>query len=289
MDGEVRHPVLRWLIFGHVWVAIAVAAQVLWTCLFLHEGTLARRYALATFFGSFAAYGVMRLARIEGPEGSEYLNLLWYRAHKKLMHALVGLSGASALLLLWPLWPMIWPMLVPAVVLTFLYVTPFTSSKGRGIGLRTVPFLKALLIAVLWAIVTVAIPLRLDLVEHSELSILALTCMRVPLILSLAILFDVRDQGSDDPALRTVPIVFGTNGAKAIALFFLLCSALFEFLFLRGLGYVAASWTILIGYAFGAVLTMRAKPLRDPVYYGILVDGVMILVPLCAWVGVMLG
>lgn len=289
MKGEVRNPLLQWLIYGHVWVALAVAAQILWTTLFLHEGTLARRYALAAFLGSFTAYGVMRLARIEGPEGTEYANLLWYRSNKLLMNVLVGLSGVAAFLLLWPLWPKIWRIMVPAVVLTFFYVTPFTSSNGIGIGLRMVPFLKALLIAALWAIVAVAIPLHLDPVGFSRFNIIALTCMRVPLILSLAILFDVRDQTSDAPALRTVPIVFGTKGAKGIALFLLLCSAVFELIFLRGLGYVTASWVILIGYAFAMVLAVRARPVRDAFYYAILVDGVMIVIPLCAWVGVMLG
>lgn len=285
MEGQVRNPLLRWLIFGHVWVALAVAAQILWTVLFLHEGSLARRYALAALLGSFSAYGVMRLARTGGPEGKEYMNLLWYKAHKHLMNVLVGLAGAAAFVLLWPVWPKVWDLLVPSIILTFFYVTPFTSGKGRGIGLRTVPFLKALLIAVLWAIVVVAVPLRLDPVEQSDFRILALTCMRVPLILALAILFDVRDQGSDDPALRTVPMVFGTRGAKAIALFLLACSALFEVVFLRGLGHLGASWTILAGYAFGMVLTVRAKPKRDPFYYAILVDGVMIAVPLCGWLG----
>lgn len=289
MKGEVRNPVLQWLIYGHVWVALAVAAQILWTTLFLHEGMLARRYALAAFLGSFTAYGVMRLARVAGPEGKEYANLLWYRSNKMLMNILVGLCGIAAFLLLWPLWPKIWRMMVPAVVLTFFYVTPFTSSKGVGIGLRMVPFLKAVLIAGLWAIVAVAIPLHLDPVGFTDRTVIGLTCMRVPLILSLAILFDVRDQASDDPALRTVPIVFGTRAAKGIALFFLLCSATFEVIFLRGLGYVTASWVILIGYFFGAVLAVRAKPQRDAFYYAILVDGVMIVIPLCAWVGVMLG
>lgn len=289
MKGEVRNPVLQWLIYGHVWLALAVAAQILWTTLFLHEGTLARRYALAAFLGSFTAYGVMRLARIDGPEGKEYANLQWYHSKRMLMNVLVGVCGVAAFLLLWPLWPKIWRLMVPAVLLTFFYITPFTSSKGVGIGLRMVPFLKAVLIAVLWAIVAVAIPLRLDPVGFTGFTVIALTCMRVPLILSLAILFDVRDQASDDPALRTVPIVFGTRAAKGIALFFLVCSAVFEVVFLRGLGYVTASWVILIGYAFGAVLAVRAKPVRDAFYYAILVDGVMIAIPLCAWVGVMLG
>ncbi len=289
MTGGVRHPVLHWLIFGHLWVALAVAAQIFWTALFLHEGALAHRYALAAFMGAFAAYGVTRLARTGGPEADEYENLKWYQANKRTMFMLVGLAGAAAFVLMWPLWPIIWKMMIPAVVLTFFYVTPFTSSSGRGIGLRSVPFLKAILIAVIWAIVAVAIPLRLDTEHHSLMAIFALASMRVPLILALAILFDIRDQASDDPALRTVPIVFGTNGAKAIALFFLLFSAAFEVIFLRGLGYLTASWTILAGYAFAILLTLRAKPVRDPVYYGLLVDGVMIVIPLCVLAGVVIG
>ena len=286
---ELRSPVLRWLIFGHLWVSLALAAQIFQTSLWLHEGALARRYALAGFLGAFAAYGVTRLARLRGPEAPDYINLRWYERHRRLMYVLVGLAGAAAFVLMWPLWPHIWKVMVPAIALTFFYVTPFTSDKGHGIGLRAVPFLKAVLIAVIWSVVAVAVPLHLDPVGFSAFTIIGLTCMRVPLILALAILFDIRDQGTDDPALRTVPLVFGVRGAKAIALFLLLCSAAFEVIFLRNLGYSLASWTILIGYAFAVALTMLAKPRRDPFYYGILVDGVMVAIPLCVAVGVWLG
>src|SRR5690606_36673295 len=105
MTGEVRHPVLRWLIFGNVWVAIAVAAQILWTALFLHEGALAQRYALAAFLGAFAAYGVTRLARTGGPEVHEYENLKWYYSYKCTVYILVGCAGAAAFVFMWPLWP----------------------------------------------------------------------------------------------------------------------------------------------------------------------------------------
>lgn len=289
MRDEVRHPVWRWLIFGHVWVAAAVAAQILQTSLWLHEGSLARRYAMAGFLGSFAAYGVTRLARIAGPEAEEYINLRWYERNRKLMHVLVGMAGAAAFVLMWPLWPRIWKVMLPAVVLTFFYVTPFTSAKGLGIGLRSVPFLKALLIAVIWSVVAVAVPLQMDPVGFPPFTVIGLTCMRVPLILALAILFDIRDQPTDDPALRTVPLVFGVKGAKAITLVLLLCSAAFEVVFLRNLGHIAASWTVLAGYAFAAILTVRARPERDPFYYGILVDGVMIAIPACIGLGVLLG
>lgn len=288
-EDELRSPVLRWLIFGHLWVALAVAAQILQTTLWLHEGALARRYALAGFLGAFAAYGVTRLARLSAPEAPEYINLRWYERNRRLMHVLVGLAGAAAFVLMWPLWPHIWRVMVPAIVVTFFYVTPFTTGQGHGIGLRTVPFLKAVLIAVIWSVVAVAVPLHLDPEGFSPFTIIGLTCMRVPLILALAILFDIRDMATDDPTLRTVPLVFGITGAKLIALFLLVCSAAFEVLFLRNLGYTAASWTILAGYAFAVGLAVRAKPHRDPLYYGLLVDGVMVAIPLCVAAGVWLG
>lgn len=288
MGEEVRNPVLRWLIYGHVWVALALAAQSWWTSLFLHEGALARRYALAAFLGGFTAYGVTRLARVRAKDVGEYLNLKWYKRNQRTMYVLVGLAGAAAFVLMWPLWPHIWRVLVPAVLVTFFYVTPFTI-KGRGIGLREVPFLKAMLIAVIWSVAAVAVPMHLDPVEQSAASIIGLTCMRIPLILALAILFDIRDAPTDERSLRTVPIVFGIRGAKAIAFILLVCSAAFDVIFLRGLGYVAASWTILPGYLFALVLTVAARPVRDPFYYAILVDGVMIAVPLCGGLGVWLG
>ncbi|MBS1568163.1 MAG: hypothetical protein JST45_01855 [Bacteroidetes bacterium] len=288
MDGSVRNPVLRWLIYGHVLVALAVGAQSWWTSLFLHEGALARRYAVAATLGGFAAYGVTRLARMGTKEAHEYANLKWYKANQRTMYVLVGLAGAAAFLLMWPLWPRIWTIMLPMAALTFFYVTPFTF-RGRGIGLREVPFLKALLIAVVWSVVAVAVPMRLDPVEQAPMAIIGFTCMRVPLILALAILFDIRDQPTDDPALRTVPLVFGVRGAKIAAFVLLAISALFEVVFLHGLGYTAAALTILVGYIFGFVLTALAKPVRDAVFYAILVDGVMIAVPLCGWVGVVLG
>lgn len=285
--NNIRNPILQWLIYGHLWLTLAVVAQIQWTGLFLHEAPELWRYTIAAALGTFAGYATMRLARVRGPEVERYPNLSWYRTNRVLITALVGLSAIAAFVMMWPLWSILWKWLLPVMALAFFYVTPFTSASGRSVGLRSIPFLKVLLIPVLWVVVVVAIPVRLDLETHSSLTIATFACMRIPLILALAIAFDIRDTATDDPALRTVPLVFGLRGAKSIALFLLICSALFEVIFLRGLGYVTASWTILFGYAIAALLIARAKPVRDPIYYALYVDGVMILIPLCVWVGTM--
>ena len=287
MSPPLRHPLLQWLIYGHVWLAVCVAAQILWVGLFLRHATDLHRYTLAAAFGTFAGYAVMRLARVHGPEVPRYPNLLWYQLHRRSITIVALVAAVSAFVLIWPLWGLLWRWLLPVMVLALLYVTPFTASSGRGFGLRSIPFLKVLLIPCMWVIVTAAAPLVLDEHHHSLLSIAAFACMRLPLILALAITFDIRDSATDDPALRTVPLVFGLRGAKAIALLLLVVSSVFEVVFLRALGYAAGGWTVLFGYAVAAILIARAKPVRDPIYYALYVDGVMVLIPLCVWIGTM--
>jgi len=105
----------------------------------------------------------------------------------------------------------------------------------------------------------------------------------------LAIIFDIRDLGNDAPGLRTVPIVFGVKGAKALSVLLLLISAAFEWIFLQGLGYNVASYTILAGYVVAMLLAIRANPGDKRLTFDLLVDGMMILIPVCVWVGMKLG
>lgn len=288
-DERTSGPVLKWLIHGHVWLALAVATQVLYTGLFLHPGTPVARYAAAAAIGAFTAYGMIRLARSKSASEKEHGTLGWFRSHWPLMSVMVAVGVLAAVLLLWPMIAEMWRWLVPVLAIALLYVTPFSTNTGEALGLRSIPFLKVLLIASIWAVVTVAVPWRLDLQEHDTFLIIAMACMRVPLFLGLAIIFDIRDLGNDAPGLRTVPIVFGVKGAKALSVLLLLISATFEWIFLQGLGYNVASYTILAGYVVAMLLAIRANPGDKRLTFDLLVDGMMILIPVCAWVGMKLG
>lgn len=285
MPDTPLRPLWQWLIFGHLWLALCAAAQVWWTGMFIAEAPLLWRYTAAVALGTFSGYGMMRLARARAPEHVHYANLRWYQEHRILMTWLVALASVGAFVLMWPLWPLLWRWLVPVSVVALLYVTPFTDGKGRSIGLRSIPYLKPFLISALWVVVTVAVPLQLDVDAHGPALSLGMACMRFPLILALSVVFDIRDLDNDDPALRTMPHVLGVRGTKALAVLLLLGSLALETIFLRGLDYRMSSFTLLLGYAAAFVLVLRARPERDPVYYAILVDGIMLLVPLCVWSG----
>ncbi len=289
MDGShtIRNPILQWLVYGHVWLAICVAAQIWWTGLFIAEAPDLWRYNIAAALGTLAAYGLMRWVRSREPKLRASTHLSWFSERYGLMLGICVICCVVAAVLCWPPRWSILRWLLPAGVLAFLYVSPFTASDGLTIGLRRLPMLKVFLIAIVWALAVVAVPLEYDLEGHSVAGIVMMVCMRIPLFMALAIPFDVRDLPCDPPALRTLPQMMGARGAKAIALLLLLCSALFEHIFLRSLGYSASAWIILLAYAIAALLIIYAAPGRGPFYFNIALDGMMVLIPLCVWIGTM--
>ena len=285
MTAGVRHPLLQVLIYGHVWLAFGVVSQVLWTGRFLHDAPDLWRYAIASGLGTIAAYGLMRWVRSREPMMKASVHLIWFRERSRAMLVLCVICCIGATILLWPPHWNVLRWLLPAGALAFLYVSPFTAKDGQSIGLRRVPMMKVLLIAAVWVIAVVAIPIEYDASDHQLFTIAATACMRMPLFMALAIAFDIRDTLFDPSSLRTAPQVFGVRGAKVLALLLLISSALFEHIFLRRLDYIASAWMVLIGYLFAAVLIAFASPKRGAFYFGILVDGVLLLIPICGWIG----
>ncbi len=285
MVGSARHPLLQWILYGHLWLALGAGVQVWYMGQFLHEAPDLDRYILAVALGTFAVYGAMRWVRSRAPDLSVAEPMMWVKARGRPFMWMIGVSALIALLLMWPLLPRVWPWLLPAGLMAAVYVSPFSAPNGNGIGLRNVPVVKFLVVAVVWTLVVVAGPVACDLADHSHNTILFAICLRLPLFMSLAIAFDIRDAHSDHPALRTVPQVFGVRGARITALVLMGVAGLYEHLFLRGLGYNVASWTVLVAYAFVLFLIGWARSDSSAAYYGILLDGTLILMPLCALIG----
>jgi hypothetical protein len=286
-EGTVRHPVLQWLIYGHVWLAMCIAAQVGWTGLFLREAPELWRYTIASALGTITAYGLMRWVRSRDPGMRSSAHLHWTGERRRTLFAICLACVVAAAVLCWPpRWEALrW--LLSAALLASLYVSPFTGSDGQSIGLRRIPGLKVIFIAWVVAATVVAVPMTYDTTPHHPLSIFLVMCMRMPLYLAIAITFDVRDVVYDPPALRTVPQLFGVAGAKVLASLLLMASAVFEHVFLRGLGYAESAWLVLVAYAVGIGLVLFATPRRGPLYFGLAVDGLLILIPICVWAGVL--
>ena len=220
MDHGIRNPVLRILVYGHIWLALGAAAQTAWMQEFLGgEGWGALMLA---FCGTIVGYTFMRWARMDHPELGTVPHLAWFRANRKplLYFALFCLGCGSAIA--WAHAELLVMFLWPAAVITLFYVMPPALVGGRTIGLRRVPLLKALLIAFVWSMVTIGLPMAMNGMDQGADRSGWLFAMQFTFFLALAITFDLRDRAIDPPGLHTIPQVMGSRSAKALAVVLLL-------------------------------------------------------------------
>lgn len=290
MSG-IRDPVLRSVVYSHLWLALGAAAQTWWM------GELADapgwRAPLLALLGTMVFYAYMRFSRMNHPRLAPASPLMWFRERRRVMLAVAVLCGLAALYIAYPFAPDLLRTLWPAGLVGLLYVIPLDLAGGRTIGLRRVPGMKAFLIAFVWAMIVAGLPVALHGRELFSDVACSLLVLQFCYVLALDIAFDVRDLPHDIGSLRTLPQLFGLRAARAIAVLFLLPWPVYlvtRFLAVRagsdheggtGPGLILP----LIGFLATMFLVARADPRRSDPYFTFLLDGTFVLIPLLAWIG----
>jgi hypothetical protein len=300
-DG-IRNPVLRVLVYGHVWLALGAAAQTWWMQTMLSGSVTASagekwRAPELAFCGTMLLYNFMRLARMNHPELGTSAQMIWTRRNNRYLLVAAIACGLITAVLALPFVVVLWCSLWPALVLAVFYVVPFGWTGGNTIGLRHIPGLKALFIAFVWAWTTVKLPLAVEgFVISSDAEPLFLV-LQFAFFLSLAIAFDIRDMDRDPRSLRTLPQMIGQHWAKVVSIMLQLPWLLLFFLGValdqqagENTAYVpgtATLWWLLpmLGSLMAIRLISGATPERKDTYYSVGLDGLLILIPLLGWVG----
>ncbi len=297
MQVEIKNPVMRFVVHGHLVLALGAASQVRWVNDLVHmhaDGRLIAFVALAVF----AAYGSMRLLRMNVPELEGSSTMIWYRAHSRLMVGLAGACAIGAMVIGWPVRSLIFHALWLPGLLAGFYILPLGFTGGRPIGLRRIPFLKGFIIAFVWASVAVVLPGTSVLDGSPFISGDVWWIMSIWLcyFLAIAIAFDIRDLPYDPPALRTIPQVFGARGAKFIAILLLIpllimlavMTAITYYPFETGWREPGIDFSLalpILGVLFTGVLVAVAGAQRPWWLYTVLLDGSLILLPALSWLG----
>ncbi|QSS96375.1 hypothetical protein [Psychroflexus sp. ALD_RP9] len=107
-------------------------------------------------------------------------------------------------------------LLVFISLLTIAYAIPFLP---KAKNLRTIKGLKIFIIALVWTLTTVLLPLvnSIIIIDFHQLCFFSLH--RFVLILILLIPFEIRDVNYDDAQLKTLPQMMGVQLSKAIGIF----------------------------------------------------------------------
>jgi 4-hydroxybenzoate polyprenyltransferase len=165
-------------------------------------------------------------------------------------------------------------------ILSVAYPLPIFKRGDQRFGLRNVPGIKSILIALVWTMSCVMLPIfeaeRAYHVTISDTDIFLLIVKRFLFIVALTIPFDIRDLFQDTQSgLKTIPVIFGEKGAYLFCQVLLAGHIILLFGFKSGFDHdflALGLTTILMGW-----LIFKSKWEKNEYYYFFYMDGVLIL------------
>ena len=156
-------------------------------------------------------------------------------------------------------------------LLTVLYAIPFLSGFQKN--LRNISYLKIVVVGLVWAGVTVIVPIfdSHDVIDSSRISLLFL--QRFLLVCVLILPFDIRDIKYDAISLQTIPMKIGIKNTKKLGFVLLLFALVIEFL----ISTHTTSKNIFLGFSLITLLfLMRAKENQSKYYSSFWVESLPI-------------
>ena len=218
--GKNWRKTLDFLLFSNMLIALCAVAQGFVTYELLHVRPNA--FILAVLFcATWALYNFsILLTRPKNPSDSPLQRIRWIFLHDRLLITVtLAASLALIILCLFLSWSSLFLLLFLALI-SLAYASPLFRFRNKPFGLRGVPGIKLFLIAFVWSLSCVLLPI-LEL-ENMQMDILftettlLLFVNEFLFIVALTIPFDIRDMHLDKQyALHTLPTMLG----KQIAMF----------------------------------------------------------------------
>lgn len=208
--------VFRFYINASIHVAFAVLA-LFWITVLEFELEVPTALWLFVFFGTITGYNFVKYAKVAG---------LHHRSLAQSLRAIQVFSALSFAVLFFSVFYLKINTLLVAIgfgLLTFFYAVPLLKRKN----LRTLSGLKIMIVALVWAGVTIMVPVVEDgisLTNHFFIAFL----QRFLLVIVLTIPFEIRDLAFDRLRLQTLPQRLGVLKTKILGAAFLVVILVLE-------------------------------------------------------------
>lgn len=268
------------LLFSNIFIALCAVAQGLVTYQLL--GTEPEMHVLGLLFCStLALYNFSILyTKPKKPERSPFRRVQWIFSHYRLMITLTIIAVLCILPLTFFLNTASRILLISLALISVAYSLPIFSIQDKHFGLRNIPGVKLFLIAIVWSLSCVLLPI-LELESNIEASVtvndsILLIAKRFLFIAAITVPFDIRDLFQDKTnELKTIPVILGEKNAL------LICQALLGvYLFLLLLftkqidsNFLALMLTIILA----GWLIFKSRWKKNEYYYFLYLDGTMIV------------
>ena len=143
----------------------------------------------------------------------------------------------------------------------------------RSWGLRELPFLKVLIVSVVWGLASVLLPLFQSNESMSVYRVVVLISIRFLLLLVLCLLFDIRDMTEDsNKGIRTFSSIAGIHGVKILSFILLLTLSLLAV----SISETTLFYQLIVGAAI-FVFIIYANDNQNDYFYSFTGDGLIIL------------
>lgn len=273
--------ILDFLLFSNLFIAICAVAQTLVTYHLLHVEPDKRILAIV-FFGTIGIYNFsMLLSKPKNPEKSPYVRVKWIFSHHRMIISITLIS----MLCLIPL-GLLYLSIEAQLLMIFTgalalgYNIPFLTLNNHKIGLRNIPGIKLFLIALVWSISCVLLPI-IELEHDYQINIstaetLLLVAKRFLFIAAITIPFDIRDLFQDKLyELKTIPVMLGERKAYVFCQFLLAGYLALLLLFNQNVNADVIGLTLTILLTGWLIFKSNIK--KNEYYYFFYLDGTMIL------------
>lgn len=281
MVKRILFSILDFLLFSNLFIAICAVAQGLVTYYLLQVPP--DKYILAIiFFGTLGLYNFsMLLSTPKDPANSQLMRVRWIFSHQRLIIS-ITLISALCLLPLALLYLSIEGKLLMLFTgaLAICYNIPFLTLDNQKIGLKNIPLIKLFLVALIWSISCVLLPI-VEIEHNHPINIstgetLLLVAMRFSFIAAITIPFDVRDLFQNKiTALKTIPALLGDKKAFLFCQFLLGGYLLFLILLKQTVNLEVISLALTVGLT--GWLIYKSNTEKTEYYYFLCLDGMMLL------------
>ncbi|MBI2271501.1 MAG: UbiA family prenyltransferase [Bacteroidetes bacterium] len=265
----------NFLLFGNLFVSLCAGALTAQTYLLFHiRPNLA--YIAFIFFATLCLYNLQRV--VLSPAYGQTIPSIrhhWIINHRKTLISLFSLGGAGLLICIFLTGTTFLYIMTPLAIVSVLYFLP-------GVRLRKIPAVKALMVAFVWATVSLYIPLQLNGEGQLNKELLIIFPERLLFLLSLCIVFNIRDIEHDKlSAVRTIPSLYGIQAGKTVAIVCLLLSLpLSVILYQHSIYSMSNMLAIIISAIITTALILNCRKKSSEYFYLLGIDGMMLLQPL---------
>lgn len=267
---------IDFILYSNIFIGLCAVALAFTNQLTV-EGNLhvSRAYGFV-FFSTVFTYSLLKF-RHTGETTTQTTHLNWALQQPQTAKniQLIALIAAIAFFFMLPKVTMVIVAFMGALTALYALVDiPFVKPARK---LRNYGLLKTPLVALVWSVTTVVVPLSASFVETDMMVFLLLR--RFIFILALTIVFEVKDLVHDrEYSLQTLPMRLGTSNTKLLAqglLFGLMAINTVQYLFfdIALANMLAVNLSLLVSVFCIQVVTEESK---DYWYYVVL-DGMMIL------------